>query len=347
MRQGSVPVSIIVLRAIRDIIRCFIETRTPAMVYLPQTTVASAIVTVDQRGPSSGGDDQPTTSTDHPSSGTCNRQVFPASLSQTVLLGTAMVNIVHQGIVYPAIALIDSGPLVTERLHRQLRLVTSHAKARVSGVNMTVSANVRKLCTLCIGSPLDSELRLETGAFVLANISGHLPSFRVSPNFGSLLPAIKLADARFYDCRPVDVLLVADLYPRLISGESQRVADSLPAQDTVFGWIIIGPIPAAHARALSTTVNFMEEELNKTLLRFWELEETPRRRILSPADMYCEELYKRTTYRDSEGRYVVSLPLISGEKSGELGESRPNVLAQFYRNESSLMRKPTTWLRVT
>ena len=143
-------------------------------------------------------------------------------------------------------------------------------------------------------------------------ISGNLPSISIGGDIISRLPNIRLADRNFCDSRPVDLLLGADLYPRiLLQGIQSNILGSLMAQRTVFGWIITGPIPNSTITVLTTTINFPEEDFNKTLLRFWELEEPPKRAILSPSDKFCEENFKKTTRRDSEGRYIVTLPIIT------------------------------------
>ncbi|XP_075161640.1 uncharacterized protein LOC142234394 [Haematobia irritans] len=163
----------------------------------------------------------------------------------------------------------------------------------------------------------------------------------------SRLPNLRLADPNLFDSRPVDLLLGADVYPRIIlQGVRSGILGSLIAQQTVFGWLITGSIPTSNVTVFSTTVEFMEEDgLDKTLLRFWELEDLPRRAICSPADKFCEENFKNTTYRDSDGRYVVTLP-IKPELKGQvlLGHSRTSCLKQFIRGEASLLRKPETKL---
>ena len=54
-----------------------------------------------------------------------NRQVFHTSHNQSVILGTAMVNIIHQGTTYQARALIDpasEASFISERLQQSLKL---------------------------------------------------------------------------------------------------------------------------------------------------------------------------------------------------------------------------------
>ena len=157
------------------------------------------------------------------------------------------------------------------------------------------------------------------------------------------MPNLRLADSQFFDCRPVDLLLGADLYPEIILGEIRRnVLGTLLAQKTIFGWIITGPVQQPSLQVYSTRVEFSEEDsLNRNLLRFWELEETPKRKIMSTYDRICEENYLKTTRRGSDGRYIVTLPFkLEFPDKLSLGHSMENVRSQFLRNESSLMRKP-------
>ena len=275
-----------------------------------------------------------------------NRQVFHTSENRTVLLGTAMVNLVHQGITYPARALIDpasEASFISERLQNRLKLSTYSTNAQISGVNQAVSATSRKMCSLRIGSPIDSSFFMETMALVLPNISGNLPSFVIPSFIKENLSNLRLADINFCDSRPVDLLLGADLYPQILLGEIRRdLLGSLLAQNTIFGWIITGPISKPPVQVYSTKVEFSEEDcLNRNLLRFWELEENPKKKILSTFDKICEENYRKTTRRGSDGRYIVTLPFKTEfPQNLNLGISRTNVLKQFYRTESSLLRKP-------
>ncbi|XP_075162782.1 uncharacterized protein LOC142235415 [Haematobia irritans] len=270
----------------------------------PRTTpVVSASVTRDT-GVASVDTDQPSTSTGIVS-GTSSRQVFHTSRIENLLLGTAMVNIVHQGITYPARALIDpasESSFITEGLRHRLGLSTSSTSATISGVNQSVSITSRELCSLCIGTPLDESLLLETTAYVLPNISGNLPFFSLHRDIVSSMPNLRLADPNLFVCCPVDLLLGADLYPKiLLHGTRTNILGSLLAQNTVFGWVVTGPIPSSNISVYTTTVDLPKENgLHETLLRFWELEELPRRPLLSDLDKFCEENYKTTTRRYSE-----------------------------------------------
>ncbi|XP_037821723.1 uncharacterized protein LOC119610536 [Lucilia sericata] len=288
---------------------------------------------------------QVATSNSSNTSAPINRQAFYTSQNQTVLLGTAMVNIHHQGMTYPARALIDpasESSFISERVQNRLRILTQSTNAQISGINQANSVISRKSCSIYIGTPLDSSIVLSTVALVLPTISGDLPSFVISNEYRNDLPNIRLADTNLFDSKPVDLLLGADLYPRIIMGSVRKVLGTLVAQKTIFGWIITGPVPQSSIQVYSTRVEFSEEDnINSTLLRFWEIEEPPKRKLMSAHDRMCEDNYKKTTRRDSTGRYVVTLPFKPEfPETLTLGQSKQNVRAQFIRTESSLLRNP-------
>ncbi|XP_017469963.1 PREDICTED: uncharacterized protein LOC108361744 [Rhagoletis zephyria] len=114
----------------------------------------------------------------------------------------------------------------------------------------------------------------------------------------------------------------------------------LLAQETVFGWILTGCAEAS-SPAKNIVSFYNEVNLDKQLTAFWELEDIPRKRILNDDDTYCEELFKATTTRNVDGKYVVSLPFKKEfPKAVCLGPSLKSACSQFYRNEVRLAKKP-------
>ncbi|CAD1474288.1 unnamed protein product [Heterotrigona itama] len=60
--------------------------------------------------------------------------------------------------------------------------------------------------------------------------------------------------------------------------------------------------------------------LQADLTRFWKIEEGPQIQRLSESDAACEKHFRTHTTRNSEGRYVVTLPF--NNKKQQLDESR-------------------------
>ena len=82
---------------------------------------------------------------------------------------------------------------------------------------------------------------------------------------------------------------------------------------TRLGWIISGATSHQsynHRAVLTANLQVTDVDLNATLRKFWEIEELPNDyRILTEDEILCEEYYRNTVKRNSEGRYVVRLPL--------------------------------------
>ncbi|XP_059217691.1 uncharacterized protein LOC131994814 [Stomoxys calcitrans] len=269
-----------------------------------------------------------------------------ATNSKGVLLGTTLVRILHSGEIYRARALLDSGSegsFISERLSNMLRLPTKRVSATISGLNHSISAAVQKKCCFAIGSEIDDDFELIVSALVVPHLSNNLPSNTIDVQSLSDLPPLQLADPRFYESAKIDLLLGADVFPSIIlSRNRNNICGSLMAQETVFGWILTGPISSRTLSSFSTHVSFFcEISLDKEISRFWEVENIPQKRVLSQDDRFCEELYQRTTKRNLEGRYVVSLPFKQDYPDKLcLGQSKSNAMAQFFRNEGRLLRNP-------
>ncbi|XP_059222740.1 uncharacterized protein LOC131996801 [Stomoxys calcitrans] len=305
----------------------------------PPVVSSNATQAVATASNSSNQSEIQSTSTTNPVIQTC----FSSS-SRGVLLGTALVNISHGELTYIARALVDSGSegtFMSEKLFNTLRLPFKRRSATVSGLNNTISAAVQKECTFTLGSIKDPAIEIFTTALVVPHLSGDLPSRTIDPSIISEIPKIPLADPRFFKSSNIDLLIGADLLPSImLSGIIREICGTLMAQETVFGWILTGPAPAQPISTFSTIVSyFCEISLDKEISRFWEVEDLPRKKFLSPEDIFCENLYTTTTRRNPNGRYEVSLPFKSDYPEGiSIGKSRNCVLAQFLRNEARLMR---------
>ncbi|XP_070075699.1 uncharacterized protein [Drosophila takahashii] len=236
-------------------------------------------------------------------------QNYFAAGSRSVLLGTAMINICHQGSNYQARALIDSGSeatFITERLFNLIKLPFQVIQAQVSGLNQTVSAETKKLCQFTIRSPTRPSLQLNTTAYVLPQIAGNLPSCPLPQHFLRDLPELPLADPKFYESAQIDLLIGADILPSiLLSGTRANICGSLLGQETIFGWILTGPVPAPRQDRISSfsthVAHTYEASLDKLLTKFWEVEDLPVK-VAKESDVICEDNFLRTTTKDDTGR---------------------------------------------
>ncbi|XP_060644814.1 uncharacterized protein LOC132783576 [Drosophila nasuta] len=241
-----------------------------------------------------------------------NVQSFMAVNTQGVLLSTAVIHVCHLGVRYTARALIDSGSEATflsEKLFKRLRM--------------------------------PPDLQIEASAYVLPQLAGNLPSCTVPQTLLDNLPSIQLADPKFFESSQIDVLLGADILPSiLLVGSHPNICGTLLGQETIFGWILTGPVSGSISKSISSFSARLSVErtppLEEILSKFWEVEDLPA----SPAkesDLFCEANFNATTVRTSTGRYRVTLPF-RDPGHVDLGHSRATALAQFLRNESRLKR---------
>ncbi|XP_037827080.1 uncharacterized protein LOC119615079, partial [Lucilia sericata] len=280
------------------------------------------------------------------SSGSVSVQNCFASNTKGVLLGTAWANICHMGITYQVRALIDSGSegtFISERVFHRLKLPSQSIDVQISGLNETVSAKVQYQCSFVLGSQINNDIAIPVTALVVPHLSSNLPAQTIAYSKFSNLPQIQLADPKFYSSSKIDLLIGGDIFPSIVcSGIKHNVCDSLLAQETIFGWILTGPVNHSTNPSPTTIVsNFCEISLDKQISRFWEVKNLPRKNYESHSDKACEELYIRTTQRNADGRYVVSLPFKEQfPDSLNLGHSRSCAMAQFFRSEARLIRTP-------
>ncbi|XP_058987604.1 uncharacterized protein LOC131806835 [Musca domestica] len=263
-----------------------------------------------------------------------------------VLLGTAIVQIDVNGVIFVARALIDSGSqatFISEKLQRRLNLPIKKVNARISGLNDVLAGSAAKQCTFLLKSPHNDSFGVQVSSLVLPKLTGKLPSYTLDVQDIYSLGIVPLADPKFAMSDQVDILLGGDVYPQIVlDGVHRNVLGSLLAQETIFGWVLTGPIANPSPVSFTTCVSFCTAvEMDKLLEKFWELEEPPKVTEYSPEEEYCEEVYQKTTKRLPDGRYMVSLPFKPQFEGGTvLGISRTKACRQFLRNEASLCKKP-------
>ena len=284
-----------------------------------------------------------------------------SNVNKEVLLATALVNArsyCGQGILCRV--LVDPGSqssFVTRGFIQRLRLKGSklNNKINVHGIGGVSKGMITQAACIMLSS-LHSKDCVELNALVIDRITSNVPQRTVMELDWTGLRDLQLADEHFTTTGPVDILLGADVYPRLIL-DGMQVCKSpdgqLLAQQSIFGWIITGSAKArlsdVKAKETETRVKFSKDhsyvehnstlshfvETDDLLRRFWEVEEIPSVKCWSLEEKQCEDHFQSTTYRGSDGRYVVSLPL---KDDFTLGESRSQALNRLLQNERRLSR---------
>ena len=242
---------------------------------------------------------------------------------RSVILATAQLLIIgpsgHQTRVR---ALLDQGSetsCISESMATLLNLPRKKVHVPLNGVGTSGACIARFATYFTLQSLTETTFKIGTNALILPRLTTQLPARRLIELDLDIFRELTLADPNFHTPDSVDVLLGADIYGQLLrSGLRQFPSTSLTAQDTVFGWIISGPVSKGSSRRAETFCRtptqtlhcVMHNCLDETLQRFWRLEELPMSApSLSPEETACETLFAEKHSRDSDGRYIIQLPL--------------------------------------
>ncbi|GFX37845.1 DUF1758 domain-containing protein [Trichonephila clavipes] len=119
----------------------------------------------------------------------------------------------------------------------------------------------------------------------------------------------KLADENFNIPGNIDLLLGAEIfYEILLPGQTNLLNTKLIFQNTVFGYIASGSIPVSSENKPHCGLIKDNVDLEKTMRRFWEIENVEPETIKNKETIICEEHFQKNHTRDSTGRYIVSMP---------------------------------------
>lgn len=297
--------------------------------------------------------ESPEQSTSHHSSLVAN-----SNSKRTTLLATAIIQVSDcHGNLHECRALLDNASqsnFISQRLYDILRLPKTKIKMLVSGigdsnhsVNYHVAVNIKSKI---------NDFQKNVTCLVIPKITGNLSGVTFDPLFLNIPPNIILADKGFCQSTPVDLLIGADTFWELLCIGQIKLGHDLPILNkTVFGWIISGPIvfPPKFRTFLSTnSYNYFEktkcllsfeQEIDNKLTKFWDLEEYPKTKFVSDEDSFCEENFKNTTFRNSDGSFTVSMPLKQSPDC--LGDSKANATNQFLSLERKLEKNPNLKLQ--
>lgn len=149
------------------------------------------------------------------------------------------------------------------------------------------------------------EPRFTLDILILNRITGSLPSNRIQVESWPHLEGLSLADPQYNEPLPIDLLIGADVFPYVVSGDKKQGDVNQPiAFTTVFGWVLMGRVSSPIA-SIPVTMCSTLESIDRTFKQFLEVENVL---TVEKRDTECEEMYKETTSRQPDGRYIVHLP---------------------------------------
>ncbi|CAD7001676.1 unnamed protein product [Ceratitis capitata] len=307
----------------------------------PQRNFTTSQMTVEE--------EQPCTSTQATKNSKANENGRTKTLShyssnkERTLLPTANIPILHKGEVTHIRALIDQGSqktFVTSRIQRLLGLPTVKANFQILGMGGNTVQNSNRICSITICSA-NQTVKIAAQAIILPQLTHTLPSFKIKEVDLTEYLSLPLADPNCFTPARIDMVIGSDIIPKILTpGLKINVGGSLIAQNTIFGWILSGPVAEEISSFSTQVIETPSESLGELLRKFWEQEEVPPAPTYTDDDEYCEALYKQTTHRREDGRYVVKLPFKSAfPDSIALGHSRPAAQQQYLSVERTNEKK--------
>ncbi|XP_067209986.1 uncharacterized protein [Linepithema humile] len=259
------------------------------------------------------------------------------------LLSTAVVHIQDiKGNPYPCRALLDCGSqsnFITMELVEKLKLKQVPSCVPIHGVGNS-NAATHGLVKVIMRSRLNG-FKAELNCFVLRQITQELPTTTIKNADIHIPTGIKLADPEFMESAKIDLLLGVEVFWNLICVGQIKATDTQPCwQKTQLGWIAAGKFLTRQCSNLTLCNLTANEELNHAMRRFWEIEQGARNDQLTLEERNCEEHFAKNYIRNSEGRFIVKLP-VKTEEMSQLGQSRDIAVHRFKGLERRFKRQPS------
>ena len=222
------------------------------------------------------------------------------------ILPTALVSIEDDSRqVIKCRALLDSGSqmsLISEEAVQRMKLKRHKHSLTVNGIgNVQRTYNSGKV-RLRLSS--NAGKMLEVQAFILPNLTQHLPNKSFKTTNWLHMKTVELADPYFNERKPIDMILGADVFEEILLDGSFKEEGGLHFRNSIFGWIASGKQPNQESSSLTTSLCINE---NFDLKKFWELEELPKACQFTDEELACEKHFQETTHI-VKNRFEVSMP---------------------------------------
>ncbi|XP_062704432.1 uncharacterized protein LOC134286776 [Aedes albopictus] len=207
---------------------------------------------------------------------------------------------------------------ISEALARKLELKRDRISIDVSGIGQGI-VHIRSKVLIRISSRFGG-LDYSLECLVIPQITVTLPSKHIDISDWNLPNNVPLADPRFNISSGVDILVGGELFYSLMLSHTINLRTGLPIlQKTVFGYVVAGRLSTA-SRTSPIRVVSATTSLDNKLQRFWEVENFDGYKAMTPLEEACEEHFRSTVSRTSDGRYMVRLP-VRDEMVQLLGDS--------------------------
>ncbi|CAL8145348.1 unnamed protein product [Orchesella dallaii] len=263
-----------------------------------------------------------------------------ANMDTQVLLSTAIVRVKSRSngdqVCRVFLDTGSEGTFITEDCVTRLGLKRHPSQVMVKGISSSSAGCTKGLvnCTLLSNNNNES---IPVSAHILGRVTGTLPQQPCKLAQWIHLQGLTLADPKYYEPGPVDILIGADYCGHIMrSGRRVGPCGAPIAQESIFGWILSGRVTVADRPTIHA--HNVQLEVDDILQRFWQVEEPPQVTLLTKDERECERMFKEGITRNEDGRYVVPVPF--NERRNEIGASRSTAIARLMQVERRLKRQP-------
>ncbi|XP_053686155.1 uncharacterized protein LOC128735696 [Sabethes cyaneus] len=283
------------------------------------------------------------------SSQATNCQTLPSSQSlvskacmSSVFMLTAYVKVMHaDGSYILARALLDCASeanFVTESLAQRLCSKRISTNIEVYGISQSVK-KVNHQTTITVSSRFGS-YTTSMDFLILPSLTRILPTANVDISRWVIPRHLPLADPKFNIAHDVELIIGIKNFFSILQNEQFTLGSGLPVlRKTVFGYVVAGEAINQPTSTVVCNVSSIDN-LESIVRKFWEVESFERGKALSLEELYCENHFRETHRRASDGRYVVRLP-VREEMLESLGESVNIAERRFRAIEKKLSSDPS------
>lgn len=264
-----------------------------------------------------------------------------ASDSHTILLPTVSVRVVdNTGVTHSVRALLDSGSMssfISQELCNKLQLTRTPTNIQVRGITNSPES-ITHSCEVVMHAA-STNFTLKANCLVISKIASALPPHPVSLDNWDIPSNVILADPNFGVPANIHILIGANYFWNVLLSGHHSLGKTMPTlHNTRFGYVVSGPIPFTHSSSVHS-FHCVSSSVDDSLLKFWEVEEIPTKKLLSQEEIDCEQHFKDNTIRDESGRFVVRIPFRSDPST--LGDSQEQAKRRFFNLEKKLATNPT------
>ena len=279
-----------------------------------------------------------------PSTSKCN--LANVNSHSSVLLSTIEAEIKDNcGLYHRVKCLLDSGSeicAITADCVKKLGLKKEVSFKNILGLSKhTTQVSHAVTCTL--SSVTQWRNKVTFNAVIVKEICNKIPTVEPSNDIFNRFKHLPLADNNFHKSSKVDILLGAEVFASILSDKQPNLIKGNPtAIRTTFGYVISGKFHSSNETPVFNSFFLHSAPLEQTMRRFWESEEISSPKKVDPEEIYCEDFFQKTHYRNSDGKYVVRLPF--KEVTYPLSSNRPSALKRFINLEKRLISQPDAYL---